>query len=177
MHTLNQWLGSFSTESRAAILSWYRQECLLLPPINRGGFQGLRRTKIGSKVSKKSASSRFLPPSLFVSLSLSLSLSIIPTANRGHQHPHHQLDRHPLHHISPSSPIASPFSSTTAAAHQRHHFCFLPSLAPATTTTTTSALTSTVTISLTTTVNISLTTTVNISLTTIISINPAPHHQ
>jgi len=53
MPTLNQPLGSFSTESRAANFPQCRQECPLLPPINTGGFQGLKRKKIGSKVSQK----------------------------------------------------------------------------------------------------------------------------
>jgi len=94
-----------------------------------------------------------------VSLSLSLSLSLLspsqlclqpppplsPPAGQPSSPPHFSL-----------STDASPFFSTTAAAYQYHHFCFLPSLAPAAAT---SAPTSTSTI----------------GFTTIISINPAPH--
>ena len=73
MPTLNQQLGSFSTESRVANFLRCRQECPLLPPINTGGFQGLKRKKIGSKVSQKI--SLFPVPATF-SLSLSLSLCV-----------------------------------------------------------------------------------------------------
>jgi hypothetical protein len=49
MPTLNQWLGSFLTESRAEIFSQCRQDCPLLPLINKSGFHALREEKIGQK--------------------------------------------------------------------------------------------------------------------------------
>jgi len=162
MPTLNQPLGSFSTESRAANFPRCRQECPLLPPINTGGFQGLKRKKIGSKVSQKI--SLFPVPATF-SLSLSLYVCVCARAraHRPNSQPRPPTLSSPAWPLpfpphSPSPPIASPFSSTVAAAHQRHHFRFLPSPALAATT---SAPTSIVTT----------------SLTTIISINPAPHQQ
>jgi hypothetical protein len=49
MPTLNQWFGSFLTESRAEIFSQCRQDCPLLPLINKSGFHALREEKIGQK--------------------------------------------------------------------------------------------------------------------------------
>jgi len=51
MPTLRQQLGSLSTELMAEILPRCRRDYPLPPPINRGGFHGLREEKIGSKVS------------------------------------------------------------------------------------------------------------------------------
>jgi len=48
-----------------------RQDFLLSPPINRGGFHGLREEKIGSKVSQKTS----LPPSSHCKFSSSVSSS------------------------------------------------------------------------------------------------------
>ena len=81
MPTLNQRLGSFPTESRAAIFPQCRQDYPLPPPINRGGFQGLKEEKIGSKVSQKisifSVSATF-SQSFYLSLSLRRGLRSPP---------------------------------------------------------------------------------------------------
>jgi len=53
VHTLNQRLRSFQTESRAERFLQCRQDYSLPYPINRGGFHGLKRKKIEFKVDKK----------------------------------------------------------------------------------------------------------------------------
>jgi len=68
MLTLSQRLGSFPIESRVESFPQCRQDFLLPPPINRGGFHGLREEKSGSKVGQKPASlprfCSFFSPSL-----------------------------------------------------------------------------------------------------------------
>ena len=88
--TLSQWLGSFPTESRAEIFPQYRQDCPLPPPINRGGFNGQKKEKIGSKVSQKTCF-----PADFCTFTISFSL-------------HRDLQPPP-----PSSPVFPPFSPAT----------------------------------------------------------------
>jgi len=144
MPTLSQRLGSFPTESRAEIFPHCRQDCSLPRPITRGGFDGLRKEKIRSKVSQKSASSWFLPPSLCLSLSLRppnsqtrppppLSPAWPPPSP-----PHLSLST--IHFSfflhSGSSPLASPltFSSSLLALLQ---LSFLPPAPPSTTSSTT----------------------------------------
>jgi len=62
-----------------------RQDCPLPPPINRGGFQGLKEKKIGSKVGQKTSHfPQFCNFSLFP---LPLSLS---TVAFGHHHSYHR---------------------------------------------------------------------------------------
>jgi len=85
MPTLNQRLGSFPTESRAAIFPQCRQDYPLPPPINRGGFQGLKEEKIRSKVSQKIS---IFSVSATFSLSFCLSLSLSAVAF-GHHHSYH----------------------------------------------------------------------------------------
>ena len=76
MPTLSQRLGCFPSESRAGIFLQCRQDCPLLPPINRGGFDGLREDKIGSKNRKKPASPLF--PFSFFPRQPSAALSTSP---------------------------------------------------------------------------------------------------
>ncbi|KAJ7010082.1 hypothetical protein NC653_000726 [Populus alba x Populus x berolinensis] len=83
--TLSQWLGSFPTESKAEIFPQCRQDCPLPPPINRGGFHGLREGRIGSKVSQKTSfSSGFCT---FIFLSISPPLPQLPSPARIPTHP------------------------------------------------------------------------------------------
>jgi len=77
MPTLSQRLGSFPSESRAEIFLQCRQDCPLPPPINRGGFHGLREEKIRSKISQKIS---FFPVCATFSLFFFLSLSTSSTA-------------------------------------------------------------------------------------------------
>jgi len=85
MPTLNQRLGSFPTESRAEIFPQCRQDYPLPPPINRGGFQGLKEEKIRSKVSQKIS---IFSVSATFSLSFCLSRSLFVVAF-GHHHSYH----------------------------------------------------------------------------------------
>ena len=80
MPTLNQLLRSFPTESRAVIFLQCRQDCPLPPPINRGGFQGLRGG--GNRVQSKPKNQPLPGFCHLLCLSLSLSLFVIlqPTA-------------------------------------------------------------------------------------------------
>jgi len=63
--TLNQRLGSFLTESMAAIFSLCRQNYPFPPTINRGGFHGLSMKKMGSKIYKKKTSHSLVPSQRF----------------------------------------------------------------------------------------------------------------
>jgi len=82
MPTLSQRLGSFPSESRAEIFMYCRKDCPLPPPINKGGFYGLREEKIRSKNHKKPASPCFHFPSFPISL-LQLSLYLSTAAFSG----------------------------------------------------------------------------------------------
>jgi len=74
---LNQRLGSFQTESRAAIFLQYRQDCPLSLPINRSGFHTLKGGKTSPKSTKNQPFSQV--SEIFLSfLSLSLHCSLRP---------------------------------------------------------------------------------------------------
>jgi len=75
--TLRQQLGSFPSESRAEIFLHCREDFPIPPPINRGGFDGLREEQIGSKNQKKPASSL-----VFSAASLSLYTLSPPCSQR-----------------------------------------------------------------------------------------------
>ena len=76
MSNLSQRLGSFPSESRAEMFLHCRQDCHLPSPINRGGFDGLREEKMGSKNHKKPASPLF--PFSFFPRQPSAALSTSP---------------------------------------------------------------------------------------------------
>jgi len=95
MPTLSQRLGSFPTKSRAEIFPLCRRDCPLPPPINRGGFDGLREEKIASKNRKKPASSP-----VFSAASLSLYTLSPPCSQR-------LQATLPPAHLSPSPPHLS----------------------------------------------------------------------
>jgi len=94
--TFNQQLGSLPTKSRAKILPRCGWDYPLPPPINRGGFDGLREEKIGSKNHQKSAFSTqfscnrsflfFLsPPWPLATTTLITGLSTTSFTTRSHQ--------------------------------------------------------------------------------------------
>jgi len=100
--TFNQQLGSLPTKSRAKILPRCGWDYPLPPPINRGGFDGLREEKIGSKKSPKIG----LLYSIFLQPVLSL-LSLTAVAF-SHHHPHHWSFHHQLHHKKPPTDHRQP---------------------------------------------------------------------
>jgi len=132
MPTLNQRLGSFPTESRAAIFPQCRQDYPLPPPINRGGFQGLKEEKIRSKVSQKIS---IFSVSTTFSLSFCLSLSL----RRGLRSPpflppsfHHRLHYQRLLELLTNRPPSShrdSLSSPSSLSLSSANFFLLPPLA------------------------------------------------
>jgi len=113
MPTLSQRLGSFPFESRAEILHRYRREYPLPPPINRGGFHGLREEKIGSKVSQKTSFFSFCTVLSLLSLSTvafstTTLITDLPTisSTTGSQHNHQPTTKS---HRRFLSPFCSPF--------------------------------------------------------------------
>uniref|UniRef100_A0A6M2F7F8 Uncharacterized protein n=1 Tax=Populus davidiana TaxID=266767 RepID=A0A6M2F7F8_9ROSI len=126
--TLSQWLGSFPTESRAKRFPQYRQDFPLPPPINRGGFHGLKGGENRVQTQQKTSFFfRFLHIYFFLSLRLFHSCLL----RREYQHTrptHHQ--KYKLHHRKsaqpPSShrdslslfcrPVSSSFFSATATS-------------------------------------------------------------
>ena len=112
MPTLSQRLGSFPGESRAESFPQRRQDFPLSPPINRGGFDGLRKEKIGSKIRKKptSLSLYTLSPLCSQQLQATLPLTRLPLSP-------------PLITLHQKLLFFPPWRQ-----QQHHYFHFLPSL-------------------------------------------------
>jgi len=129
MPTLNQRLGSFPNESRVAIFPRYRQDCPLPPLINKGGFNGLRGEKIGSKVSQKTSHSRFQPT--FSSLPFPSTMSSAPKDPANTFLLHQQTAAQPPYEPK-SSPMAEQPPRPPVLSLWIYIFSFLPLPAAAT---------------------------------------------
>jgi len=117
MPTLSQRLGSFPSKSRAEIFLHCRKDFPLPPPINRGGFDGLREEKIGSKISQKISS---FPVSAIFSLFFFLSYSTSSTAAFSHENTN-----------TPGLHTTTNTSSTIGSRHDHQAATATPFLSPA----------------------------------------------
>jgi len=140
MPTLSQRLGSFLSESRAEIFLHCRKDFPLPPPINRGGFYGVREEKIKSKNHKKPAFPLF-PFSFFPrqpTATLSTASSAVEAPTKAFLL-HQQMTSQPPHEPKSSPAIGAAtarsslslcilsssvllLSSSATSSQPRHHF-------------------------------------------------------